>query len=115
VETHLLTYLERQSSVAKFPNSGDNIVEKPFYDQDSQRVHININHYFEGVESEVWNYMIGGYKVCEKWLKDRKGRTLSNDEIFNYIKAVTAISQTIEIQEKIDELYPQVEEGSILF
>ena len=114
METHLLTYLERQSSVAKFPNSGDNIVEKPFYDQDSQRVHININHYFEGVESEVWNYMIGGYKVCEKWLKDRKGRTLSNDEIF-HIKAVTAISQTIEIQEKIDELYPQVEEGSILF
>jgi len=114
VETHLLTYLELKSSVAKFPNSGDNIVEKPFYDQDSQRVYININQYFEDVESEVWNSMIGGYKVCEKWLKDRKGRTLSNDEIF-HIKAVTAISQTIEIQEKIDELYPQVEEGSILF
>ena len=24
----------------------------------------------------VWNFHIGGYQVCEKWLKDRKGRQL---------------------------------------
>jgi len=55
VETHLLTYLELQSSVAKFPNSGDKIVEKPFYDSATQRVYINENQYFESVESEIWN------------------------------------------------------------
>ncbi len=53
--------------------------------------------------------MIGGYKVCEKWLKDRKGRTLSNAEILHYLKVVIAISRTIELQKEIDELYPLVE------
>ena len=115
VETHLLTYSELKSSVAKFPNSGDNTIEKPFYHPDSQRIYINVNQYFEGVESEVWNYMIGGYKVCEKWLKDRRGRMLSNAEILHYLKVVTAISKTIEIQSEIDELYPLVEKSSTIF
>jgi len=109
VETHLLTSSELKSSTAKFPNSGDNVVEKPLYDSTTQRVYINENQYFESVENEIWDYMIGGYKVCEKWLKDRKGKTLSNDEILHYLKVVTAISKTIEIQNEIDELYPLVE------
>ena len=39
----------------------------------SFRVYINKDQYFEGVIPEVWNFHIGGYQVCEKWLKDRKG------------------------------------------
>ncbi|RKY96270.1 MAG: hypothetical protein DRQ13_06045, partial [Ignavibacteriae bacterium] len=74
-----------------------------------EKVYINANQYFTKVKEEVWNYQIGGYKVCEKWLKDRKKRTLTLDEITTYCKIVTALSKTIEIQKKIDENYEGVE------
>jgi Type ISP C-terminal specificity domain len=52
----------------------------------------------------VWTFHIGGYQVCEKWLKDRKGRTLSKDDISHYQKIVVALSETIRIMREIDEV-----------
>ena len=59
---------------------------------------------FKGVRAEVWNFHIGGYQVCEKWLKDRKGRTLSKDDIAHYQKIVVALSETIRLMKEIDEV-----------
>ncbi len=50
----------------------------------------------------VWNFHIGGYQVCEKWLKDRKGRTLTKDDLAHYQKIVTALSETIRLMAEID-------------
>jgi hypothetical protein len=58
---------------------------------------------FRGVPEPVWNFHIGGYQVCEKWLKDRKGRALSGDDIAHYQKIVVALSETIRIMAEIDE------------
>jgi predicted helicase len=57
---------------------------------------------FKGVREEVWNFHIGGYQVCEKWLKDRKDRTLSKDDITHYQKIVVALDQTIRLMAEID-------------
>jgi predicted helicase len=62
---------------------------------------------FKGVREEVWNFHIGGYQVCEKWLKDRKGRTLSKDDIAHYQKIVVALSETIRLMKEIDEVIEQ--------
>ncbi|MBX7134176.1 MAG: hypothetical protein K1X67_16005 [Fimbriimonadaceae bacterium] len=59
---------------------------------------------FRGVPEAVWNFHIGGYQVCEKWLKDRKGRKLSKHDIEHYQKIVAAISETIRIMKEIDEV-----------
>ncbi len=59
---------------------------------------------FRGVPEEVWNFHIGGYQVCEKWLKDRKGRVLSEDDIAHYQKIVVAINETIRVMKEIDEV-----------
>lgn len=59
---------------------------------------------FIGVREEVWNFYIGGFQVCEKWLKDRKGRLLSEDDIAHYQKVVVAISETIRIMKEIDDV-----------
>lgn len=59
---------------------------------------------FHGVPEAVWNFHIGGYQVCEKWLKDRKGRTLSKDDIAHYQKIVVALSETIRLMKEIDEV-----------
>jgi hypothetical protein len=59
---------------------------------------------FVGVPKEVWDFHIGGYQVCHKWLKDRKGRTLSDQDITHYQKIIVAISETIRIMREIDEV-----------
>jgi hypothetical protein len=59
---------------------------------------------FKGVREAVWNFHIGGYQVCEKWLKDRKGRTLSKDDIAHYQKVVVALSETIRLMADIDKV-----------
>jgi predicted helicase len=59
---------------------------------------------FKGVPEGVWNFRIGGYQVCEKWLKDRRGRTLLKADIAHYQKIVVALSETIRLMKKIDEL-----------
>ena len=56
---------------------------------------------FSGVSESVWNFHVGGYQVCEKWLKDRKHRSLSQDEITHFYKIVTAL-ETIRLMEEID-------------
>jgi hypothetical protein len=68
------------------------------------RVAINRSSGFTGIPEEVWNFHIGGYQVCHKWLKDRKGRTLSDADIHHYCKIVTALHQTIRLMAEIDEV-----------
>jgi len=66
------------------------------------RVHINPTRWFEGVPENVWNFHIGGYQVCEKWLKDRRGRVLSEEDIAHYQKIVVALKETIRLMAEID-------------
>lgn len=113
VNLHLLKSPGLDSPIAKFPIAGDNKVDKPVY-KDGQ-VYINKTQYFDGIEKEVWEYQVGGYQVCNKWLKDRKGRTLLIEDIIHYCKVVTALSKTIEIQAEIDGLYDGVEKNLIEF
>ena len=58
---------------------------------------------FRGVPEQVWQFHIGGYQVCEKWLKYRKGRQLSKEDIAHYQKIVVALAETIKIMAQIDE------------
>jgi len=106
-DLHLMKSVELNTPVAKFPEEGNDIVEKIKYKD--RKVFINKTQYFEGVGQEVYNYCIGGYKVCYKWLKSRKGRDLTLDDIKHYCRIVTAIKKTMEIQEEIDGIYKEVE------
>ena len=112
VDLHLLKSLEINPPIAKFQGKGDNKVDKLQYE--SSKLFINNDQYFEGVEPEVFEYQIGSYQVCEKWLKDRKERKLSLDDIKHYCNIVTAIKKTIEIQKVIDDIYPKVEDDTRL-
>lgn len=62
---------------------------------------------FQGVSEDVWNFSIGSYQVCQKWLKDRKGRTLSTDDIDHYRMIVVALSETIRLMAEIDKVIEQ--------
>ena len=73
------------------------------YKETNRSVYINKDQYFEVVTPEVWNFHIGGYQVCEKWLKDRKGRTLTWDEWTDYQKIVVALKETTRLISELDE------------
>jgi len=113
VDLHLLRSSELDPPIAHFQGKGDNKVQTGKkglrYDAETQRVYINEEQFVEVVSPQVWEYMIGGYQVCHKWLKDRKDRCLTLEEIKTYCRTATALSKTIEIQAEIDKLYPQVE------
>ena len=65
--------------------------------------------YFDGVPEDVWNFHVGGYQVCHKWLYDRRGtrgepgRTLTAEDIAHYQRIVVALKETIRLMEEIDE------------
>ncbi len=84
-------------------------VEKIRYDEAAQRVYINKDQCFDGISEEVWEYRIEAYQVIAKYLKDRKGRKLSLDEINHYMKVARAIRLTIKLQGKVDEVYGKID------
>ncbi len=106
VSLHLMESPVLNKLITKYPIDGFHKVEKVEYNEDNQRVYINKTQYFEGVPPEVWNFHIGGYQVCHKWLKDRKDRTLSYDERVHYQKIVVALKETIRLMQEIDEIIP---------
>jgi predicted helicase len=91
-----------------YPETGNNVVEKVEYTQTADkpeegRAWFNKTQYFAEVPPQVWEFHVGGYQVCHKWLKDRKGRALSYDDILHYQKIVAALAETITLMEQVDE------------
>jgi len=114
-DLHLMRSPELDSPVVKFQGTGDKRVDKIKYDKKGERVYINKDQYFEGLKENIWEYRIGGYQVCDKWLKDRKERILSLDDVKHYCKVATAVEHTINIQKSIDGIYNEAERKLIDF
>jgi predicted helicase len=106
ISLHLMESPALNNLITKYPISGSSEVEKVSYDENNHRVYINKTQYFEGVPPEVWDFHIGGYQVCQKWLKDRKGRTLTYDELTHYQRVIVALKETIRLMAEIDGLIP---------
>jgi predicted helicase len=119
VELHLMD--KTAPAVTRYPIPGDNTVEKVLYTEPIEgkgkalfpqangeevggRVWINTAQYFEGVPREVWHFQVGGYQVCQKWLKDRKGRKLTYDDLKHYQYIVSALATTSSLMVRIDEV-----------
>ena len=90
------------SSDMRLAGSGVARIEKGYPKWANGRVTINSHRWFEEVPEEAWNFHIGGYRVCEKWLKDRRGRLLSTDDIELYQRVVVALRETRRLMTEID-------------
>jgi len=114
---HLMEDTGLEKTFTNFPVKGSNQIERGFpvhyppgmrppksdSPTDVGRVYINSDQYFNDVPPEVWEFYIGGYQVCRKWLQDRQERTLSYDEVEHYKKTVKSISETIRLMASIDD------------
>ena len=105
---HLLESPKLNRYITTYPIAGDSKIEKIAYK--GGKAFINTNQYFGGIPEDVWNFYIGGYQPAQKWLKDRKTRTLTNEDIVHYQKMIVAVSETIRIMNELDKLkasYPK--------
>ena len=123
-EAHLLESTPSSATAVSFPVTGDNVIEKgyPKYYEPGEtppgetaaiqrgRVYISANtqrsrkrgQYFDGIPPEVWEFRVGGYQPMDKWLKDRRSRALSYDDLSHYRRVAAALQETIGLMEEVD-------------
>lgn len=99
-ELHLMQPAAIGDTPFQFKGDGDNTVEKPHHDVG--KVWINKTQYFDAVPAVSWDFYIGGYQPAQKWLKDRKGRELTFDDILHYQKIIKILAETDRIMKTIE-------------
>lgn len=113
---HLLESPRLDQPITEFIGDQSSEVEKVSWSHDTVWIDKAQTTGFRGVLEPVWNFQIGGYQVCEKWLKDRQakggkkprpGRILTDEDINHYHKIVVALSETIRLMEEIDQVIEQ--------
>ena len=100
-QLHLMEDLPNSTGVS-FPQAGT--LQVDCYRWEQNRAYINNEQYFEGVPESAWNFYIGGYQPAQKWLKDRKGMTLSFEDVKHYQRIIYVLQQTERMMKEIDEL-----------
>lgn len=107
ISLHLLEFSLKINEKLYEIGHGNNIIGKKYPIYENKEIHINEKQFFSGVSSVVWEYTIGSYQICNKWLKDRRGRELTHEDISHYQKILRAIEETIRIMDEIDEVIEQ--------
>jgi predicted helicase len=111
-DLHLLTSPQLDEFITTYPIGGDNKITRSIGKYDYEitnikdqlgRAWINDEQYFDGLPKTAWEFYIGGYQPAQKWLKDRKGKSLDHNEIFHYQKIVKALTETDRIMKEIDD------------
>ena len=112
-QIHLLESPVVEKFITTYPVNGNNEITRSIgkndfkitdAKQNTGQVWINNEQYFAEVPVSAWEFYIGGYQPAQKWLKDRKGRTLDHHDIFHYQKIIVALTETNRIMNAIDEL-----------
>lgn len=101
-EIHLLESQTVEKYITQYPIDGNNLVVKPNYE--NGKVYINDTQYFDNVPQVAWDFYIGGYQPAQKWLKDRKERTLEFDDILHYQKIIVALTETDRLMNEINKI-----------
>ena len=86
----------------RYEGEGDDEVASGYPKFEGGKVHINKDQYFANVPKIAWNFHIGGYQPAQKWLKDRRGRSLSFDDITHYQMIVKILAETDRIMGEIE-------------
>ena len=105
MDSHLLKDVQRSEGTPashRFEGEGDGVVSKPRYADG--KVWINDTQHFTDVSEEVWEYEIGAYQVCEKWLKDRRGEVLRHEDVRRYRAILVAVAETLAVMGEIDSV-----------
>jgi len=112
---HLLEHPVVDEFITTYPVDSDNTIThrltktdpgfvKEQQDDEAGKVWINDKQYFGNVPEKAWEFYIGGYQPAQKWLKDRRDRTLDYEDIAHYQKIIVALMETDRLMGEIDEI-----------
>jgi len=102
---HLLESSRLNQFITTYSESGDDVIEKKYPVYKDEKVYINDVQYFGSVPLIAWDFYIGGYQPAQKWLKDRRERKLSNEDIEHYQKMIIVLMETDRIMKEIDKFF----------
>jgi len=110
-QIHLLESPKVEEYITSYPKDGDNKIttkigkkDWELIDKEKGRIWLNETQYFDNIPLVAWEFYIGGYQPAQKWLKDRKERTLSFEDILHYQKIIVALSETDRLMKAIDKI-----------
>jgi predicted helicase len=101
-QLHLLEHPKLSNFITTYPETGNDTVDKVEFKDG--KIYINKIQYFGSLPKEAWDFSVGGYLPAQKYLKDRKSRQLSAEEIEHYQKIITALVETRKIMGAIAAL-----------
>jgi predicted helicase len=102
-QIHLLESPVVDDFITQYTVTGNNIINKKANFVEG-KVWINNSQYFDNVPLVSWEFFIGGYQPAQKWLKDRKDRVLSEEDINHYQKIIVALAETDRLMKEIDKI-----------
>ncbi|MFA6024390.1 MAG: type ISP restriction/modification enzyme [Candidatus Gracilibacteria bacterium] len=102
-ELHLLKSKLLDQLSTTFQITGNDIVEDGYPKFKDKNIFMNDKQFFGNISKEAWGFSIGGYQPLQKWLKDRRGRSLSREDIEHYQRMASAIHETIQLMEKMNK------------
>lgn len=103
-ELHLMESSKLNTPLTTYPETGTDVVDEKYPKHKDGKVFINQTQYFGNVPETAWNFTIGAYQPAQKWLKDRQGRVLSNEDLNHYQKITVALVETHRIMLEIDKI-----------
>ncbi|NQU88093.1 MAG: N-6 DNA methylase [Mariniphaga sp.] len=110
-QVHLLESPKVEEFITSYPKDGDNRITRKLSKNDWEladdgkgRIRINDQQYFENIPLLAWEFYIGGYQPAQKWLKDRRGRQLSFEDILHYQKIIVALTETARLMGEVDKI-----------
>lgn len=104
IEIHTGDVAPKQLQLFEFVGSFEKSIARPWHEDGTIWLDAEKTFGFSGVPISVWNLEVGGYQVCEKWLKDRKNRKLSKSDCDQFICVLATLSETLKIQDSIDSV-----------
>ncbi|MDP8219330.1 MAG: type ISP restriction/modification enzyme [Candidatus Theseobacter exili] len=112
-QIHLLESPKVKEYITSYPQDGDNCITRRLNKNDWEitepekktgRIWINDQQYFDNIPLAAWEFYIGGYQPAKKWLKDRRKRQLSFEDILHYQKIIVALTETDRLMKEIDKI-----------
>lgn len=112
-QIHLFESPKVENYITSYPKDGNNTIttkigkkDWELFDKKNElgRIWINDEQYFDKIPLNVWETYIGGFQPAQKWLKDRKERTLNFEDILHYQKIIVALNETNRLMKEIDKI-----------
>lgn len=101
---HLLKFSISDAASVTYSKSGSNVISKIRYDSATNKLFINDDQYFSGIDENIWIMHIGAYQPLQRWLQSRLNTKISHEDVRHFRLMAHALGQTLLRMIELDEV-----------